>query len=681
MRRIRMRINNKKFLIPIITVCACILLEALFSAFPFFAFVAGRKGETHNFFTDSSAVIIDEKSNVVIQFEPTQLNSISFKITPDGEGDESFFATMNVYASEEKSPGSYRTLATRNIGIDSRSAEKKVYMAPDYKASGIMLTFSDMSKMLEVSELTVNPQYTFKMNYLRLALILAVAIIILIVRNYKDFFKAFTFRNAAIFTVILCSFGSAIFSGICFSSDGAKALSYEKGMNVEGLNPYIQQLDAFEKGQLNIDVELDPALLEMDNPYDPFERGEASFLWDRAFKDGKYYSYFGTAPIFTAYYPFYLITDKLPADSVVMAFFAFIVSVFLPLAVMLLSKLINSGISPWFASMTAFGALGASMVFLLQRGYAPFYYIASVSAMAFGSVTVFWALLAYISKRKTAKILSFFASGISFALCLHSRINMAFSIGLVLAAALLFYFIEAVKAKKIKACAINLLAFCAPVGIGAGAAMWYNYARFSSPFDFGSAYQLTVADTSAYTLSASEIFPMIYHYFFRVFDISPKFPFVKMPSDSIPDIGKYVYTDSSIGIFAMPFMLAILLAVFVFKSKSVSKKRKLILACVFASMLITAFVDTCLGGVIFRYTADITLIGVLASAGIIFQLYSVCDIEKKSETKRIVVGSSAVLCSANVLATLASMLMLNANLFDYSPIIFEYFRSLVVFWK
>lgn len=676
-----MRINKKKILIPLIIICSCVLIEAFLSAFPYFAFVAGRKGDNHSFLTDSSAIVTDENPNATFHFAPTKLNSISFTVSPDADAEFSYYTELTVYASVENSPNSYRTVTSKKIGIDSLSTEKTVYLSPDYQVAGIMLAFSETDKALEVSNVTVNPRFVFEMNYLRFSLMLAIAVLLYTVKEHKSFFKSFSFRNVAILTVVLCSLGSVIFSGICFSSDGAEMLTYEKGMDVEWLNPYAQQFDAFEKGQLNLDVEPDSALLNVKNPYDPFERGEAKILWDRAYKDGKYYSYFGTAPIFTVYYPFYAVTGKLPADSVVMVVFAFIVAVFLPLAVMLLSKMINSSISPWLASMTAFGTLGASMVFLLQRGYAPFYYIASVAAMAFGSATIFWALNAYICKNKKVKILSFVASGISFALCIHSRINMAFSIGLVIAVDLLIYFIKSIKAKQIKACVANLLAFCVPVGIGVGAAMWYNYARFSSPFDFGSAYQMTVADTAAYTLSANGFFPMLYHYFFRTFEMSTAFPFLRIPNDTITDIGKYIYTDSSIGIFAMPFMLAILLSYFVFKSKSVSKNRKLILASVLASMLITAFLDICLGGIIFRYTADITLIGALASAGIIFQLLSICIIEKKKEAKRILVGSASAICSANILVTLASMLMLNANLFDYHPTIFEYIRSFVVFWK
>lgn len=674
-------LKNKKIPVIAIIICACVLVESLLSAFPFFAFVAGRKGETFEFLKDSSEIISDEKTNCSFSFDSTDLNSVSFTVKPAGDSEDGFYTDVTVYVSSEDFPESFSAIVSKKIGVDSYSKPKKIYLSPEFKSSGIFLQFSNIENTFEISDVKINPGFVFNMNYLRLALLIAAAILIFCIKEYKQFFRKISFRNAAIITAALCAFGSVLFSGVCATTDGAEPVEYIKGMDVAGQNPYVQQFDAFEKGQLNIDVEPDPALLELKNPYDPEERSGVFFLWDRAYKDGKYYSYFGTAPIFTVYYPFYFLTGKLPAESTVTAVFAFIVSVFLPLAVMLLSRLINSKISPWFASITAFGALGASMVFLLQRGFMPFYYIASLSAMAFGAMAVFWWILAYTVKKKSAKIVSFALSGISYALCIHSRLNIAFSIGIVIAAAMIAYFVKSVKAKEIKASVINILAFCVPVGIGGILAMWYNYARFSNPFDFGTAYQMTVADTSTYKISLNGFFPMLYQYFLRPFEMTSAFPYLYLKTDNISDLGKYVYTDSNIGIFAMPFMLAFLAAFCIFKKRTVSKYGKSVLGAAIASMIITAFADICLGGVIFRYTADISVVGVLASAGILFELYSICIVENKEETKGILIKASSALCGANMLVTMASMLTLNGNLARYLPYIFEYLRSFVVFWK
>ena len=66
-----------------------------------------------------------------------------------------------------------------------------------------------------------------------------------------------------------------------------------------------------------LDIETEPELKEMDNPYDDSERDEKgfSYRWDYAYKDGHYYCYFGEAPIYTLYFPIYLLTHRVPNYS------------------------------------------------------------------------------------------------------------------------------------------------------------------------------------------------------------------------------------------------------------------------------------------------------------------------------------------------------------------------------
>ena len=76
-------------------------------------------------------------------------------------------------------------------------------------------------------------------------------------------------------------------------------------------NQYELITEAFLKGQLNFDYDdIDPKLLEMENPYSYGARKEAGvrFHWDHAFYKGKYYMYFGVVPVFLLFMPYRLIT-------------------------------------------------------------------------------------------------------------------------------------------------------------------------------------------------------------------------------------------------------------------------------------------------------------------------------------------------------------------------------------
>ena len=92
------------------------------------------------------------------------------------------------------------------------------------------------------------------------------------------------------------------------------------------VDAYMQQLDAFEKGQIELDLDVNPQLAALNNPYDTGARDkkEVAYHWDRAYYNGKYYSYFGLAPLFMVYYPVFWLTGMLPTT----AFAGLLLSVF-----------------------------------------------------------------------------------------------------------------------------------------------------------------------------------------------------------------------------------------------------------------------------------------------------------------------------------------------------------------
>lgn len=87
-------------------------------------------------------------------------------------------------------------------------------------------------------------------------------------------------------------------------------------------------------GRIDLDYgDMDPKLLEMDNPYDPQAREElgVKFHWDHALYDGKYYMYFGVVPVFVLFLPYRILTGKaLPTYRATQIFTAlFIIGFFL----------------------------------------------------------------------------------------------------------------------------------------------------------------------------------------------------------------------------------------------------------------------------------------------------------------------------------------------------------------
>ena len=74
-------------------------------------------------------------------------------------------------------------------------------------------------------------------------------------------------------------------------------------------NVYAMTLEAWEKGQVYMDFEPSEERLSLENPYDNSVR-EFYFDWDYAFYNGKYYCYFGCAPVALLYVPYYELTGN-----------------------------------------------------------------------------------------------------------------------------------------------------------------------------------------------------------------------------------------------------------------------------------------------------------------------------------------------------------------------------------
>ena len=72
-------------------------------------------------------------------------------------------------------------------------------------------------------------------------------------------------------------------------------------------NIYFRLFDAFRKGRVSLDIKADPLLATLDNPYSPTEwhKVGASVHWDHAYFEGKYYAYYGAAPVLLVMFPVY----------------------------------------------------------------------------------------------------------------------------------------------------------------------------------------------------------------------------------------------------------------------------------------------------------------------------------------------------------------------------------------
>lgn len=678
-----MKTKIKAFL-PVAVICIISLAaEILLSNFVWFSYVAGNDGTkdyTPPYFTEKHISQTD-KSFAVDGFD-FPLNSVSYTVRTNNPDDYNRYVTVSYYIADENSTKVASLAKKEKISVGGTQHRITEYINSYGNATYLDISF-EAETDFTVSELVINPSYNLSFNFLRFAVIFLLIALAYVIKHKNagaNAIKQMSFSWASTLAVTLCVTASGIMLFFCLTEGRAPYFMYPLEDKIEAYSPYIQQFDAFLKGQLHIDVQPSAELLALENPYSPSERNGVSFMFDRAFFEGKYYSYFGIAPIIAVYLPFYLVSGIIPGDSIVMGIFSIVTAVFLPLAVIEWAKLRGKN-PPWIAAVCAVGTYFASTVIIVQRGRAAFYYIASIAAMAFLSAFLFFILKALQSNKKAKKLMFMFLAGTGFALAFLSRINAALPVSFAIAGFVVIYTVNSLKDKKISTFIGETAALGIPVAAAVIFTLWYNNARFGSPLQFGTDYQLTIANASKYELFAGGIFQSIFHYFLQPFVSNEFFPYIGLGLSRVSDYGKSLYIDTNFGLFAIPFMLSLFLSPVLFKSKSISKSIKIILALSFLSLPVTAFANFCLGGVIFRYTTDLALFAAFVCAVVLLEFCAVMH-EKYGDGFSHTAGKYVTgLTAITVMIVAGISLSLNVNLAEYDPDVYTALKDFFVFWS
>ena len=551
------------------------------------------------------------------------------------------------------------------------------------KGKYVDVTFEDAKSEYIVTDLVINPSYEWGFNALRFAFVFALLMFVYVFTRTKageSFAKKFTYSQAGIIAVAVCVIPAVTVWIMGASGEDGNCIFYPLEYGAEHYSPYIQQFDAFMKGQLHLDVTPSAELLALSNPYSPDERYGLEFLYDRAFFDGKYYSYFGIAPILTVYYPLYLLTGVLPADSTVTGIFSVITAIFLPLAVIEWARLKKYG-SPLLALFCGAAAYFASGAMIIQRGRAPFYYIASLAGTAFVAIFLFFIVNAVQFKKTAPRMIFLALSGGAYALAFMSRINSVLPVTFGIIAFILIYLVKSIKEKSLPSFFKDMTALGLPVAAALGFTLWYNNARFGNPLQFGTAYQLTVADTSYYEFYGGGIFHTLFHYFIQPLEITDMFPFVQFEYFRFAGYGRSLYIDSNFGIFAIPFMLSLFLSPVIFRSKTTSRNGKIMLSAMPLSLFVTAYLDMCMGGVIFRYTADLLPAAAVLSAAVIFEAYRLAKEKYGGGIGNTVCRGAGILAGLTAVTVSAVAVGINGNFVPYAPEFHLALRDFFVFWS
>lgn len=387
---------------------------------------------------------------------------------------------------------------------------------------------------------------------------------------------------------------------------------------------YTRQFDAFMKGQIELDLSVDPRLAALENPYDPVARkeAEARYNWDYAFYDGKYYCYFGIAPILTLYAPMYALTGSLPNIPLACLILAIAAVIATALAYREVVLRFIKEPNLWLFLFGLAGVVSASGVYLGVL-CSDMYYVAVLSAQVFSMSFVALAVRSMRTEKLWVRMTLLVLAALSLVLTVWSRPTVALMCVAVFP--LFIEFIVKIRRDTLKDGLLTVASFAIPLIAGAVAVMWYNNARFGSPLDFGANYQLTVSDISLNTIDFKYLFSSFFSYFLCPMWQSEAFPYIEMQRKTVLPTGdRYFYTDRACGVFAYGLPLGILayprLALIEKYRGERDSAKSAVVAVTAVLALGIAFSDFCLGGVNMRYVYDISVILTMISAAVLINL-------------------------------------------------------------
>ncbi|MCR4644925.1 MAG: hypothetical protein K5695_05890 [Oscillospiraceae bacterium] len=544
---------------------------------------------------------------------------------------------------------------------------------------GLLLHIGSVTEEVTVHEVAAVSALPFRFSALRWLLLLFCGALLIAVLDFRLWEMRYTRTIPQRVTVCIVT-ALCVVSTVCFWAPGEELQEYKQGEDITFADPYTQTFDAFRKGQVYLDIDADPGLAVLENVYDNSERKATSveYRWDTAYKNGKYYSYFGVTPILVLYYPVYFLTGKLPTVPIAVDVFATLSSLLLCLTILAAVRLLVKQPNLLLLLLSLPTAVCTSSVYTCLQ-YTDKYYVAVSSGMCFLLLTLWLGFWACRAKKPVVRCILLACSGLSMALCAGARPTMAISTAVLVP---FFLGILLRKSRPLTSKLAQLCSFTLPLLAGICGLFAYNNARFGSPFDFGAAYQLTVSDVHANTLRLGLLPAAVKQYLLQAPFPRTSFPFFEPINSSLRNYGRYLYTDATYGALSMPaLLLGTLLLPLALRRGSrqttlgitTLQKRAALVVC-FAVPVLLAWMDLCIGGVNQRYVTDI--LPLLTIGAVVVMLRTV-------DVKRHLYRYGIVILSLFVTMGMIWLLMIglrDCTLLRHCPNLYDAAEDALIFW-
>lgn len=377
---------------------------------------------------------------------------------------------------------------------------------------------------------------------------------------------------------------------------------------------------AFENGETALPYEASKGILEAENPYDTIylQANNIDYNADYSYFNGRYYVYFGLVPEVLLYLPFHMTTGKdFPNWAAAFVFTAmFAAGVFLMYRALIKRYFSRNG------DVTFVSYILVSLFTILSGTFAYVYFTAdlySVPIMAALALTV-WGLFFWIwasntkEERKGRKALLITLGSLCMALVAGCRPQMVLLSTLIIP----IFWTETVKNRELfsRKSVGRSIALILPYVIVAVVLMYYNYARFGSPFDFGATYSLTNNDMNLRGVSVSRMLLGMGSFLFSPPNINGVFPFLHTSSLQYSYMGRMVTEHFLGGIIVCNVLTWVLVLLPHLWSELKKMNLRLFVGITLSVSLVIGLLDANQAGVLQRYMADFAF-GIIAVSAIL----------------------------------------------------------------
>ena len=358
-----------------------------------------------------------------------------------------------------------------------------------------------------------------------------------------------------------------------------------------------------------LDLEQDPpaAMQEMANPYDTAARQQAApdALWDVAYYQGRYYVYFGVVPCLLFQLPFEALTavrDLPPSLPMILLSWLFLLAAF---------GCVKQAARRWFPGMSAAMYLllcagigtGSQIYYLLLRPST--YEYAILSGAAFVMLALWqWLLAANQPTEKHGCILLHLTLG-SLCMALVAGCRPQMVLFAVLCLPIFWQRYGREKRLRTRQGITETIAFVLPVVLVAIGLMWYNAARFGSPFDFGANYNLTSNDMTRRGFSVGRTVPAVLTFLFGIPGVQAVFPYLTATKMQTNYMGLTITELFYGGAFAcLPLLWGLAALPLARRRLAVKHDLRAFVRLVLGCMLALAVLDCQMAGMLYRYQSD-----------------------------------------------------------------------------